>query len=56
MDDDEALQVLARSSRDTGLGIVDLARWIAGDGLDRRERNRLGHPRPASAGPVPDPG
>lgn len=55
VDDDEAFQVLARSCRDAGLGLVELARWVTRDAADRRERNRLGHPRPASA-PVPDPG
>lgn len=55
IDDDEAFQVLARSCRDADLGLVDLARWVTRDAVDRRERNRLGHPRPASA-PVPEPG
>ncbi|MDQ4119782.1 MAG: ANTAR domain-containing protein, partial [Actinomycetota bacterium] len=54
VDDDEAFQVLALACRDAELGLVDLARWVTRDAGDRRERNRRGHPRPASA--VPEPG
>jgi hypothetical protein len=47
VDDEEAFEMLARSSQDTNLKLVDVAVWLRGEARARRRRRRNGTASPA---------